>query len=88
MPTDDVEEDIQNLGEQACDVLVHMHPQKLPERFASQTQTLTSLLSLVQNAAMYAEDCSKPEFRGVLCSLLFPELFLMRIHRGTQQPRI
>jgi hypothetical protein len=64
MPTEDVEEDIQNLGEQACEVLIHMQLPKLSERFTSQTQTLSSLLSLVRNAAMFAEDCSKPEFRG------------------------
>lgn len=66
MPTDDVEEDIQNLGEQACEVLVCMRLPKLSERFASQTQTLSSLLSLVWNAAIFAEDCSKPEFREEL----------------------
>jgi hypothetical protein len=82
MPTEDVEKDIQNLGEQICDVLVHMP--KLSELFASQTQTLTSLLMLIRNAAMFAEDCSKLEFKGVLCSLLLPELFIMRIHRRTQ----
>lgn len=65
MPTEYVEEDIQNLGEQACEVLIHMQLPKLSERFTSQTQTLSSLLSLVRNAAMFAEDCSKPEFRGM-----------------------
>ena len=64
MPTDDVEEDIQNLGERACEVLVHMHLPKLSECFASQTNTVSSLLTVVQNAAMFAEDCLKPEFRG------------------------
>ena len=44
MPTEDVEEDIQNLGEQICDVLVHMHLPKLSELFVSQAQTLASLL--------------------------------------------
>lgn len=66
MPTEDVEEDIQNLGEQACEVLIHMQLPKLSERFTSQTQTLSSLLSLVRNAAMFAEDCSKPESREEL----------------------
>ncbi|KAI9435551.1 WD40-repeat-containing domain protein [Lactarius indigo] len=66
MPTYNVEEDIQNLGEQACEVLVHMHQLKPPERFASQTQTLTSLLNLVWNAAFFAEDCSKPGFKEEL----------------------
>ncbi|KAH8993139.1 hypothetical protein EDB92DRAFT_1855060 [Lactarius akahatsu] len=66
MPTDNIEEDIQNLGEQACEVLVHMHQLKPPERFASQTQILTSLLNLVWNAALFAEDCSKPGFREEL----------------------
>ena len=64
MPTDDVEEDVQNLGERACDVLTHMNLPKLSERFASQAQTLSSLLNLVRNAAVFAEDCSKLEFRG------------------------
>ena len=85
MPTEDVEEDIQNLGEQICDILVHMHLPKLSELFVSQTQTLVSLLTLIQNAAMFAEDCSKLEFIGVWYSLLLPELFLMCTHRGTQQ---
>ena len=65
MPTEDVEEDIQNLGEQACEVLIHMQLPKLSERFTSQTQTLSSLLRLVRNASMFAEDCLKPEFRGM-----------------------
>jgi len=75
MPSEDVEEDIQNLGERICDVLVHMHLPKLSELFTSQTQTLISLLNLIWNAAVFAEDCSKPEFKGVFRSLLFPELF-------------
>lgn len=79
MPTDDVEEDIQKLGEHACEVLVHMHLPKLSERFASQTQTLTSLLNLVWNAALFAEDCSKPGFRGEWYAVLSQESFLMRI---------
>ena len=83
MPTEDVEEDIQNLGEQICDILVHMHLPKLSELFVSQAQTLASLLMLIQNAAMFAEDCSKLEFIGALCSLLLPKLFLMCTQRSS-----
>ncbi len=64
MPSNDVEKDIQNLGEQACEVLVHIHSPKFSESLESQSQTLSSLLNLVSNAAMFAEDSLKPEFRG------------------------
>jgi hypothetical protein len=64
MPTDDVEADVQNLGEQVQDLLVDMQLPKFSERLTSQTQTVTYLLNLVGNAALFAEDCSKLEFKG------------------------
>jgi hypothetical protein len=66
MPTDDVEADVQNLGEQVQDLLVDMQLPKFSERLTSQTQTVTCLLNLVGNAALFAEDCSKLEFKGEL----------------------
>ena len=64
MPTDDVDADVQNLGEQVYDVLVEMQLPKFSERLASQSLTITYLLNLIGNAALFAEDCSKLEFKG------------------------
>jgi hypothetical protein len=64
MPTDAVEEDVQNLGEQVQDTLVEIQLPKFSERLTSQTQTVTCLLNVVANAALFAEDCSKLEFKG------------------------
>jgi hypothetical protein len=66
MPTDTVEEDVQNLGEQVHDLLVDMQLPKFSERPTSQTHTITYLLNWVGNAALFAEDCSKPEIKGEL----------------------
>jgi hypothetical protein len=66
MPTDTVEEDVQNLGEQVHDLLVDMQLPKFSERLTSQTHTITYLLNLVGNAALFAEDCSKLEIKGEL----------------------
>ena len=64
MPTDDVDADVQNLGEQVHDVLVEMQLPKFSEHLASQSLTITYLLNLIGNAALFAEDCSKLEFKG------------------------
>lgn len=64
MPTDDVGIDVQNLGEQVHDVLVEMQLPKFSERLGSQSLTIMYLLNLVGNAVLFAEDCSKPEFKG------------------------
>ncbi|KAH9015816.1 hypothetical protein EDB84DRAFT_1567566 [Lactarius hengduanensis] len=67
MPTDRVEDDIQHLGEQICEMLSEMCLQKHSERLASQPQTVTSLLKLFDNPAVFAADCSnsnRKEFRG------------------------
>lgn len=64
MPTDDVGADVQNLGEQVHDVLLEMKLPKFSERLASQSTTVTYLLYLIGNAALFAEDCSKLEFKG------------------------
>jgi hypothetical protein len=66
MPTDTVEEDVQNLGEQVHDLLVDMQLPKFSERLTSQTHTVTYLLNFVGNAALFAEDCSKLEIKGEL----------------------
>jgi hypothetical protein len=66
MPTDTVEEDVENLGEQVHDLLVDMQLPKFSERLTSQTHTITYLLNLVGNAALFAEDCSKLEIKGEL----------------------
>lgn len=68
MPTDDVDADIHNLGEQIHDLLIEMQLPKFSERLASPTLTVTYLLNLVGNAASFAEDCSKIEFKGELCA--------------------
>ncbi|KAI0263300.1 hypothetical protein BC834DRAFT_938963, partial [Gloeopeniophorella convolvens] len=63
MPTDDVEEDVQHLGEQICELLVHMQVPRYSERLFSQVYAIPSILNLITNAATFAEDCSKPEFK-------------------------
>ena len=68
MPTDDVGADVQNLGEQVHDVLLEMKLPKFSERLASQSPTVTYLLHLIGNAALFAEDCSKLEFKGERCT--------------------
>jgi hypothetical protein len=81
MPSNNVEEDVQNLGEQVHDLLVDIQLPKFSERLTSQTHTITYLLNLVGNAALFAEDCSnltsKPEFKGELreCSTLIVRKF-------------
>jgi hypothetical protein len=62
--TDDVDADVQNLGEQVHDVLVEMQLPKFSERLASQSLTVMYLLNLFGNVALFAEDCSKLEFKG------------------------
>ena len=64
MRTNDMDADVQNLGEQVHDVLVEMQLPKFSERLASQSLTIMYLLNLVGNVALFAEDCSKPEFKG------------------------
>jgi hypothetical protein len=66
MPTDDVDPGISNLGEQVHDLLVEMQLPKFSEHLAShwQTSTITYLLLLISNAALFAEDCSKLKFKG------------------------
>jgi hypothetical protein len=64
MPTDAVEADVQNLGEQVYDTIVDIQLPKFAERLTCQTQTVTCLLNLVGNAALFAEDCSKLDFKG------------------------
>jgi len=64
MPTDDVDADVQNLGEQVHNTLVEMQLPKFSERLASQSLTTTYLLNLIGNVALFAEDCSKLEFKG------------------------
>jgi hypothetical protein len=64
MPTDEVDADVQNLGEQVHDVLVELQLPKFSELLASQSLTITYLLNLIGNAALFAEDCSKREFKG------------------------
>jgi hypothetical protein len=64
MPTDDVDPGVQNLGEQVHDLLIEMQLPKFSEPLASQTTTVTYLLHLIGNAALFAEDCSKPKFKG------------------------
>jgi hypothetical protein len=64
MPTDDVDEDVQNLGEQIHELLIEMQLPKFSERLSAQTYTASGLLSMIGNAALFAEDCSKVEFKG------------------------
>ena len=64
MQTDDMDADVQNLGEQVHDVLVEMQLPKFSERLASQSPTIMCLLNLIGNVALFAEDYSKPEFKG------------------------
>ncbi|KAI0296962.1 WD40-repeat-containing domain protein [Multifurca ochricompacta] len=66
MSTDDVEEDVQNLGEQVRELLLYVQLPKFFEHLQSQAQTIISMLHLIENAAMFAGDCSKPEFRDEL----------------------
>ncbi|KAI0263244.1 WD40-repeat-containing domain protein [Gloeopeniophorella convolvens] len=66
MPTEHVEDDIQRLGEQACAVLTCLQESKVPECLDSQESTVRAMIHLVGNAAMFAEDCSKLEFRDDL----------------------
>ncbi|KAH9967795.1 hypothetical protein BJV74DRAFT_868775 [Russula compacta] len=61
MPTNNVGEVVQGLGEQVYDLLVYMQLPKFSEHLTSQTQTVTYILKLVENAALFAEDCSKRE---------------------------
>jgi len=64
MPTKDTEADVQKLGEQIQDLLVTIQLPKFSERLTSQIQTVTYILNLVENAALFAEDCSKLDFKG------------------------
>jgi hypothetical protein len=64
MPTEDAEPDIQKLGEKIQDLLITIQLPKFSERLTSQIQTVTYILKLVENAALFAEDCSKLDLEG------------------------
>ena len=63
-PTNNVGEVVQGLGEQVCDLLDYMRLPKFSEHLISQTQTVTYILKLVENAALFAEDLSNREVGG------------------------
>ena len=64
MPTNNVGEVVQDLGEQVHGLLDYMQSPKFSEHLISQTQTVTYILKLVENAALFAEDCSKRDVEG------------------------
>ena len=76
MPTDDVNPGVQNLGEQIHDLLVEMQLPKFSERLASQTMTVTNLLYLIGNAALFAEDCSKLKSKGEYGACFTPNFLI------------
>jgi len=73
MPTDDVDQGVQDLGEQVHDLLIEMQLPKFSERLTSQNATVTYLLNLIGNAALFAEDCSKPKFKGEYSAYCTPD---------------
>lgn len=64
MPTYDVEDDLQDLGEELCALLLHLQEPESASKLVSQNDTVETALSLIENAAMCAEDYSKPEAKG------------------------
>ncbi|KAI0049018.1 WD40 repeat-like protein [Auriscalpium vulgare] len=61
MPTDAVDEDLQRLGEQIQDLLLHIQKPEEQERLHSQNATVSSFFDLLINASMCAEDYSKSD---------------------------
>ncbi|KAI0278900.1 hypothetical protein BC826DRAFT_632230 [Russula brevipes] len=65
--------DVQSLGEQVHDLLVDMQLPKFAERLISQTWTVTYILNLVRNAALFAEDCANVSSKVSTVLSIFPQ---------------